>query len=60
MLSCKPENSLKAWMVTSYVIAVMLVDENKRSLLVPSLHPPAIVHYIIVIRVSRDWLQTTY
>ena len=42
-----------------YVIAAMLVDENKRSLITPFVCPPAIAHYIIVCA-SRNCLQTIY
>ena len=38
----------------------MLVDETKDLSLAPFVCPPAIVHYVIVICVSRDWLQTSY
>jgi len=43
-----------------YVIAAMLVDENKRFLISSFFRPPAIVHCSIVICVPRDWLQTKY
>ena len=49
------------WFSSRYVIAAMLVDENKRFLNIsPFVRPPAIVHCSIVFSVARDWLQTTY
>ena len=42
-----------------YVIAAMLVDKN-RFLITSFCSSTSIVHFTIVICVSRDWLQPTY
>ena len=52
--------SMSKKVVSRNVIAAMFVDENKDLSLASFVRPPAIVYYIIVICVFRDWLQTIY